>query len=217
MKGLLIKDIRMVLKRKQQIFILLAVCLMIAFTADGSFVIGYTAGLLGMLGMSTLGFDEHENGFPFLFSLPVDVKAYVNEKYLFCILADVAGTVLGAALFFAACAMKGNLELFREDILYSLLYFPATLLLILTILPIQMIFGIERSRIITMVLYGILFVLSAVIVKAVGPLDQAQASRNIPEWLSDPFVLSAGAFALVFAVCFTLYCICMKTMRNREF
>lgn len=217
MKGMFIKDIRMVLKRKQQIFILLAVCLMIAFSTDGSFVIGYTAGLLGMLGMSTLGFDEHENTFPFLFSLPVDVKTYVNGKYLFCILADLAGVVLGSMLFFAACAMKGNMALFREDILYSLLYLPATLLLILTILPIQMIFGIERSRIITMVLYGILFVLSAVIVKVVGPPDQAHASRNIPEWLSDPFVLSAGAFALVFAVCFTLYCVCMRTMRNREF
>ena len=86
MKGLFIKDMRLILTMRQQLIIFLAVCAMIAFTAEGSFVVGYTSGLLGILGLSTLGFDEHENGFPFLFSLPVDTKTYVNEKYLLCIL-----------------------------------------------------------------------------------------------------------------------------------
>ena len=69
MKGLLIKDLRLVFNRKQQLLILLALFAMIAFTADGSFIIGYAAGLTGIMGLSSLAFDEQDNGFPFLFSL----------------------------------------------------------------------------------------------------------------------------------------------------
>ena len=86
MKGLLIKDLRIVLKRKQQLFIFLAVCAMLAFSSDGSFVVAYAAGLTGIMGLSTYAYDEHDNGFPFLFSLPVDVGTYVREKLLFCFL-----------------------------------------------------------------------------------------------------------------------------------
>lgn len=217
MKGLFVKDIKLILTMRQQLIIFLAVCALIAFTAEGSFVVGYTSGLLGILGLSTLGFDEHENGFPFLFSLPVDAKTYVNEKYLLCILLDLAGLIFGTLLFFLACLTRGRMAMFQEDIVYVVFYLPATLLLILSILPVQMIFGREKSRIITFVLYGILFGLSAVIVKLVGPLDKVKSPQNLPEWVSNPFVISAALCALVLAVCVALYCVCLKTMRNKEF
>ena len=217
MKGLFIKDVRLILTMRQQLIIFLAVCALIAFTAEGSFVVGYTSGLLGILGLSTLGFDEHENGFPFLFSLPVDAKTYVNEKYLLCILLDVAGLIFGTVLFFLACLTRGRMAMFQEDIVYVVFYLPATLLLILSILPVQMIFGREKSRIITFVLYGVLFGLSAVIVKLIGPFDKVKSPQNLPEWVSNPFVIAAGLCVLVFAVCIALYCICLKTMRNKEF
>lgn len=217
MKGLLVKDLRLVLKRKQQLLILLAVCAMVAFSTDGSFVIAYTAGLLGILGLSTLAYDERDNGFPFLFSLPVDVKTYVSEKYLFCILTSLVGVAVGTGLFFAACASKGGMDVFREDIVYALLYLPATLLLILSILPVQMIFGIERSRVITFVFYGILFVLSAVLVKVVGPIDSAESSRNLPEWMNNILFVAGAACVLAIALCFASYLICLRAMRKKEF
>ena len=217
MKGLFVKDIRLILTMRQQLIIFLAVCALIAFTAEGSFVVGYTSALLGILGLSTLGFDEHENGFPFLFSLPVDAKTYVNEKYLLCILLDLAGLIFGMLLFFLACLTRGRMAMFQEDIVYVVFYLPATLLLILSILPVQMIFGREKSRIITFVLYGVLFGLSAVLAKIIGPLDQVKAPRNLPEWVTNPFVISAALCALVLAVCVILYCVCVKAMRNKEF
>ena len=217
MKGLLIKDFRIVFSRKQQLIVLLAVCALIAFTADGSFIIGYAAGLAGILGLSTLGFDELDNGFPFLFSLPVDVKTYVNEKYFFCILLDVIGAAVGTAFFALACLMKGDMDMLSDGIVYLALYLPATLLLILSILPVQMIFGRERSRIITMIVYGILFVLSALIVKLVGPVDQLKAPQNLPEWLVNPFFLAACVLVLLSAGCLAMYFICLKAMKNKEY
>ena len=217
MKGLFIKDVRLILTMRQQLIIFLAVCALIAFTTEGSFVVGYTSALLGILGLSTLAFDEHENGFPFLFSLPVDAKTYVNEKYLLCILLDLAGLIFGTLLFFLACLTRGRMAMFQEDIVYVVFYLPATLLLILSILPVQMIFGREKSRIITFILYGVLFGFSAVIVKLIGPLDKVKLPQNLPEWVSNPFVISAGLCALVMAVCIILYCVCMKAMRNKEF
>ena len=217
MKGLLIKDLRLVFRRKQQLFILLAFCAMIAFSTDGSFIIGYAAGLTGILGLSTLAFDEQDNGFPFLFSLPVDIKTYVNEKYLFCILLDLVGAVIGTAMFILACLTKGHTETISDGIVYLTLYLPATQLLILSILPVQMVFGREKSRIITMIVYGILFVLSAVIVKIVGPVDKMKTPQNLPEWLSNPFFLAAAAFALLLAFCIGMYLFCLKAMRDKEF
>ena len=217
MKGLLIKDIRLLLSMKQHLLIFLGVCGSIAFTTDGSFIIGYAAGLTGIMGLSTLGFDEHDNGFPFLFSLPVDVKTYVNEKYLFCILLDLFGAAVGTALFILACLTKGKADAISDGIVYLALYLPMTLLLILSVLPCQMVFGREKSRIVTMIVYGVLFVLSAVIVKIVGPVDQLKAPQNLPEWLSNPFFIAAAACVLVLAFCAGMYCFCLKAMRNKEF
>ena len=58
---------------------------------------------------------------------------------------------------------------------------------------------------------------SAVIVRIIGPLDQIKAPRNLPEWVSNPFVISAVLCVLVLAVCIALYCVCVKAMRNKEF
>ena len=41
------------------------------------------------------------------------------------------------------------MEMLPDGIVYLALYLPATLLLILSILPVQMMFGREKSRIIT--------------------------------------------------------------------
>ena len=48
MKGLLVKDLRITFRRKQQLLMLLAICVMIAFCTEGSFVIGYSAILIGI-------------------------------------------------------------------------------------------------------------------------------------------------------------------------
>ena len=80
-----------------------------------------------------------------------------------------------------------------------------------------MIFGIERSRIVTLVLYGLLFVGSAVIVKIVGPINKIKAPQNLPEWLSNPFFLAAVAFVLVLTFCIGMYLFCLKAMKNKEF
>ena len=209
MKGLLVKDLRIVFTMKQQLLLFLGVCALIAFSSDGSFVIGYTAVLLGILSLSTLAFDEYDNGFPFLFSLPVDVKTYVNEKYLFCILLDLAGMALGTVFFLLACLTKNGMDRFPEDIVHAAFYFPLTLLLLLSLLPVQMIFGREKSRIVTFVLYGVLFGFLAL-------FDKEDLSGGL-KWLSDPFVLAGAAFALMLAVCFPLYLVCLKAMRKKEF
>lgn len=217
MKGLLIKDLKLVLNRKQSLLVLLGVCAMIAFTAEGSFIVAYAAGLTGIMGLSTYAYDEHDNGFPFLFSLPVDVKTYVKEKLLFCILTDLAGLAIGTGLFLIACAARGNMDAFREDLAYLLLYLPATLLLIFSTLLNQMIFGIERSRIVTLVLYGLLFVGSAVVVKVAGLAGGGQAAPQMPEWTTHVFFLASIAVAFVAVLCAGTYFICLRVMKNKEY
>ena len=141
----------------------------------------------------------------------------MREKILFCFLSDLAGLAIGTGLFLIVCAARGNMDAFREDLAYLLLYLPATLLLIFSTLLNQMIFGIERSRVVTLVLYGLLFVLSAVIVKVVGPVGRDQAAPQMPEWTTNVFFLASIAVAFVAVLCTGMYLLCLRVMKNKEY
>ena len=91
MRGLLEKDFRLIAQRKQTLLMYAAIALMMAMTMDSTYIIGYTVSLCVLLAVGTVSYDEFDNGFLFLMTLPVDRKTYVDEKYLFCILLDLAG------------------------------------------------------------------------------------------------------------------------------
>ena len=66
---------------------------------DSLFVISYAAILFTILAISTLSYDEYENGMSFLFTLPFSRNTYVVEKYLFGMLGTVLIVLLSSALF----------------------------------------------------------------------------------------------------------------------
>ena len=83
MKGLLIKDIRLM---KGQSTILLALLILVAvFTGvvsdvSPSFVVAYITIFLSIFVASTISYDEYDHGYLFLMTLPITRNKYVNEK-----------------------------------------------------------------------------------------------------------------------------------------
>ena len=65
--------------------------------------------------------------------------------------------------------------------------------------------------------YGILFVLSAVLVKVVGPIDPAEGSRNLPRWMNNMVFVAGAVSVLVLVLCIASYLICLRAMRKKEF
>lgn len=83
MKGLLIKDFRLL--KGQVYFLLIVTGCVIVFMINGSeaFGVAYVCSMVALLSLTTVSYDEYENGCAFLFTLPITKKDYVKEKYLF--------------------------------------------------------------------------------------------------------------------------------------
>ena len=84
MKGLFVKDIEL-MKQQKQFFILVVVMeviLNLAGSGSVSFATGYFTIVTAIFAITTISYDEFDNGLAFLMTLPVTRKQYVAEKYL---------------------------------------------------------------------------------------------------------------------------------------
>ena len=65
MRGLIEKDLRLTLARKQTILIFFVMALIMGASMDGSFLIAYLTMLATILAVGTISYDEFDNGFAF--------------------------------------------------------------------------------------------------------------------------------------------------------
>ena len=89
MKGLLIKDIRLMKSQGAVLLgLLVIVAIFMGFVSDvsPSFVVTYITIFLSIFTATTISYDEFDNCYLFLMTLPITRKKYVNEKYVFGIL-----------------------------------------------------------------------------------------------------------------------------------
>ena len=78
MKGLLIKDFKLLKNQKQFFLIIGLITFMFLVTNDSPyFTITYATMMFSMFTMSTISYDEYDNGAAYLFSLPISRKGYV--------------------------------------------------------------------------------------------------------------------------------------------
>lgn len=99
MKGLIIKDFLLFKSQKMFLIILiLGTGVMLVAGMDTTFICTYVTFLLSNLALSTINYDEYENGAPYLFSLPVTRTGYVREKYVFFLLNCIGSWLISALL-----------------------------------------------------------------------------------------------------------------------
>ena len=125
MAGLIEKDLRLILKRKQTLVLFLGLALLMGMCVDGSFMIGYLTFLSAVYVVGTISYDEFDNGYPFLMTLPIDHRIYVWEKYLFCFLAGAGAWVVALVLYFLCDLLKGiPIGSLSEAILQAAVFIP---------------------------------------------------------------------------------------------
>ena len=81
MKGLFVKDIEL-MKQQKQFFILvivMGVILNLAGSGSSSFAAGYFTFVTAIFAITTISYDEFDNGLAFLMTLPVTRKQYVAD------------------------------------------------------------------------------------------------------------------------------------------
>ncbi len=155
MKGLFIKDCRLMLTQKQTLLLILLIDLFIALMQkDTNFVMGYTCIIVGSIAVSTLSFDSNDNGYAFLFTLPFSRTEYVLEKYVFTFAVIMGGFLLlsvPATLFNMQVAENFVME---EWILTESVYLVISFLFSALLLPLHLKYGAEKSRIMLFVVLG---------------------------------------------------------------
>lgn len=155
MKGLLIKDFKL-LKGQKQFYGVIALMMIVflAINTNFSFLISYITLMTSVLTLSTISYDEYENGMGYLFTLPVSRREYVLEKYLFSIVTT-APVLLGiSGLIFAVSGIR-HIEFTKEEYMASVAASIVISTVMLSIMiPAQLKFGADKSRVAMMIVFG---------------------------------------------------------------
>ena len=97
-RGLLEKDFRLFFRQGSSHFSGISVCSTI-FILTGktgvTFIAIYIPSVMAVYSGNTISYDENEHGYTYLFSLPVNRKIYVREKYIFSFIMTVCGWGMG--------------------------------------------------------------------------------------------------------------------------
>lgn len=159
MKGLLIKDIRLL---KGQSTILLALLVLVAVfmgvVSDVSsfFVVAYITIFLSIFVASTISYDEYDNGYLFLMTLPVTRKKYVNEKYIFGILISIfawcVGMAAGTVLMIAQGAKTGAGEWIGGNLMYICIAW----MFMSIMMPLRLRFDSEKARYANIIMFALI-------------------------------------------------------------
>ena len=212
MKGLFVKDIEL-MKQQKQFFILvvvMGVILNLAGSGSVSFAIGYFTFVTAIFAITTISYDEFDNGLAFLMTLPVTRKQYVAEKYL-----------LGAGLTAAAWGIeaitgvicKGVAEL-QGCLSEKIIYIPLALLMLSVSLPLVIHFGAEKGRYIAMVMWAIIIAVVYTLIKTMGlSADAVGAWLNGLNW----GMVLAGVVLFTVIVYMGSFWIGVRLMEKKEF
>ncbi len=154
MKGLLIKDFRILLHQKTTFLVI--VLLGIFMSTNGgniSFSMGYMMFVSATLTITTISYDYFEKGMSFLFTFPISKKLYVVEKYLLSLLIGLVVAVVGFVLNFAA-VFFGALAPWDEFSVTVVTTLAVALLMIALYIPVYIKCGPEKSRVAILIVIG---------------------------------------------------------------
>lgn len=217
MKGLLIKDFKLLKGQKNFFMTITAISIIMIIVSPGtSFPIGFLGFVGALFSLSSISYDEFDNGNAFLFTLPIDRKKYAAEKYVF-------GMLLGVCSLFLAIILAVILNLIEKsdttsDILISaVMLLPFVFLLVSIMIPFQLKFGSEKGRIAISAALGIVFLISFIL----GELA-AILGINIAEVINRISLLGAGGlFIVIFVISMIVVLFSMKIsisiMNKKEF
>lgn len=146
MRGLLEKDIRLLMHSKQTFVCFIALAVVLGVEQKSTFMLGYLTFFISAILVSTLSYDEMDHGFAFLFTLPINRKIYVREKYVFCMGGAVIVWSLTMMLYVIILNVRHTPAVISEEVLKGLAFLPIIIFFLSLLIPMQLKFGVEKSR-----------------------------------------------------------------------
>ena len=136
MRGLLIKDYRLLWNQRRTLGIMMLIWAIVVFTkTNPAFAVSYLIFSCSILAINTVSYDQHENGIIFLLSLPISRKQYVQEKYLLLLINLMAAVLISVLFIWLPRNIEGIEVMFLIGV---------AVLIISVMLPVSLIFGAEK-------------------------------------------------------------------------
>lgn len=165
MKGLFIKDLKLL--KKRGIFILVLIAGYMVFylgTVSMELAVGFATLMISVFSLTTFTYDEYENGMPFLFTLPIRRIDYVREKYILgFLMATVTWIIAGTECFlFDSFIWTDHARDFWDKLAVCAVYLVAVYFIIALYIALKLRF-VERSLIVITIVSTIIFVFWTVV------------------------------------------------------
>lgn len=199
MKGLLIKDLELI--KSQKSFLIMMVVLSLAMLlfneSDPTFIVGFLPCIGAMLSINTLGFDQYESGFKYLFTLPIDRKQYVLEKYGLALLLIVVSTAFATGLVMIT-SLSQPIDT-HELGMAALSVIPVAICIMAFMFPVQLRYGSESGRLVFLIVFLAIGVLSGTISQLFENIDLSFFAPLIQSYAENPtlFLISILALSLL--------------------
>lgn len=220
MRGLLIKDFTLFKNQKKMFSMILLVFVIFAVTGalDSAFVMGYLPFVFCIYVMSSISYDEFDNGLAFLMVLPVSRKQYVTEKYIFGSCMGILGSLLAVLLALLLEIKHSGIEAVQTWFFEGIFTMGIILLFvgvfINIMIPIQLKFGSEKGRMVLFGLFMIIIGMGYFFFKytSVDVSRIMERLENTKEWM---------VFLLLFVITIVMglisYIISVHIMKKKEF
>lgn len=175
MKGLLIKDL-LNLKQIAKIYAaIIVVWAVLAYTADNSaFFGGVMMMLTVMVPLVSLSYDEKARWDRFALTMPLTRSSLVFVKYILMLICAAAGSALSLLI---AVLISGDLQ---QSLINCLAFLSLGIIFASVILPFIFRFGVEKARLIMMIIVIIPTVLGLIVSKLGFPeIDDSLAENAL--------------------------------------
>lgn len=215
MKGLFVKDLELMKQQKQFFIMVIAMGIILNLTGSGgSFAIGYFTIITAIFALTTMSYDEFDNGFAFLMTMPATRKQYVAEKYLFGIGLTVVAWVVAEILGVSCQLAMNQASNINESLLEGATTIPIALLMLAVFIPLGIQFGVEKGRYIAIVLWVIIIVIVYGLVKTKG-----LSESMIDAWIDrlNWGLVVAGAVLVTAIGYLGSYWLSVRLMEHKEF
>ena len=214
MSGLIEKDLCMLFQNKKFLILYFLLMLVMFLNGDASFLV-FFCGFFGlMIASSSIGYDEYDNGYPFLFTLPITRREYVKEKYVL--------TFLLVLLFWGFGMLLSMIKMFIDPLTFSYqqvyaagIYLVYVIFLMFLILPIYLKYGGEKGRIV--IILAVLICLCPIVVflnfMPAGEVNRLILwSQQLPVWA---YIIGLGMLWILAG--FFSYRLSVRIMQHKQF
>ena len=219
-RGLLEKDFRLFFRQGSSLFLALAfVALFFILTGKTgvTFIAVYIPSVMAVYSGNTISYDENGHGYTYLFSLPVNKKIYVREKYIFSFIMTACGWCIGVICAGIAVLINPEKVFDLEMLATELITFFVFQAIAGIMIAIRLRFEGEKGRlaipIAILIVFAICYAIGSFVMANLG---LKESILDMIEGIGD-FEIAIALIVLSLLVWFISYIYSMRVMKKKEF